>query len=215
MSGNTHYLVIEHIDGDSFFGTWNDYHCCSDQIIELSTTHEVCVYAWHLLSSEIHILVGSNGSVNDISRFTRALACRITARGNSEFHFPWRVTFRCCPVEEGPWILACMRYIESSPNGDGNLGEDLARAINSYHLRATQKRRWLLDFPRLYRKLGRTEDERFETYYRYMRNGVLEQEQEAIYRALRLSEPIGSEIFARRCRKRHGVSSGNSSNGDG
>lgn len=216
-SGKIHYLLLEYVDDDIFFESGDDYRYCFNQIIELSTIHEVGVYAWRLLPDEMHILAGSDGPINDISRFMKALACRMTVGERSEFRFPWHVKFRCCPVEEGPWILACMRYIESVLNEDDgqDLNEDIARARNSYYLRAAQGRRWLLDFPRQYRKIGRTEDERFETYYRYMRDGVLEREREAIYRALRLSEPIGSEIFAHRCRKRNGVSSGNSSNGDG
>ena len=82
-----------------------------------SSEHYVQIHAYVLMSSHVHLLVGTT-QAGTVSRMMQSVGRRYV-RGFNARHgrtgTPWEGRFKSCLVDSDGHLLACLRYIELNP----------------------------------------------------------------------------------------------------
>lgn len=205
LSGHT-YHVVRRLKAECEAFDERDMRHCLEQIRILKQQHDVHLYAWCILPHELHLLVSRGQDAHQISRFMKALSCRISLHRKSRgLRHAWDARFDASLVESGQWTLTCMCYLERLPVLSG-----LAQSVNhypmsSYRIRVGKAAEGWLDYPEEYTALGDSERDRLELYRNYVRSGVDPKDAVFIQSATFRNRIIGSDYFVRAVYRKHGV----------
>jgi len=79
--------------------------------------HGCDIHAWVLMPNHFHLLL-TPSTPDGLSKCMQALGRRYVQYINLKHQRSgtlWEGRYRCVPIEAGPWLLRCMRYIERNP----------------------------------------------------------------------------------------------------
>lgn len=188
LANHTHHLLRKSRRGEPIFLADEDYRHCQEQIRQLRLDYHIAVHAWSLAPDRLHIIVTPEDDPRHLSRFMKALTCRISLRRRKlrAESASWDRQFRCSVLEPGEWTLANLCYVEHPPTRSPYTSHKMRRGRTDEN--------WLDDLPE-YVELGDTNEERAKAFRVYMRKAFGDLETKTIEKALRGHRPIGSKQF--------------------
>ena len=166
VAGCAHHLVLRGLAATPVFAAPEDFARCTDLLVQWSRRLNVQVHAHALMPTALHALLTPQQApalgqlVQALGReYTAAFNRRMGRRGTL-----WQGRFQCAPVEPGPLLVSCMRYIEQAPVRHGLVprADAYAWSSASHHL-GQGALAWLSD-PAAYWRLGNTPFEREAAY---------------------------------------------------
>jgi putative transposase len=193
------HVVHRGKDGRRVFFGKGDFVRFRDWLAEAADKYGCAVHAYALLPTEVHLLV-TGRTAHSLPRMLQSLGRRHTRQINTarDLEGPrWEGRYRAAPVEAGPHLLDCQRYIESLPARTG-LGGPRDYPWSSYAAHADGDADVLLRDHRLYRDLGASAAKRQNAYRKLfrkpLRKGFVEELSAATYGGW----AFGSAAFRRR-----------------
>lgn len=161
-----HHVVLRGLADTTVFASSEDFARCTELLAQWSRGLNVQVHAHALMPTALHALFTPQQApalgqlVQALGReYTAAFNRRMGRRGTL-----WQGRFQCAPMEPGPLVLTCMRYIEQTPVRQGLVprAEAYAWSSASHHV-GRGALAWLTD-PAAYWSLGNTPFEREAAY---------------------------------------------------
>lgn len=198
LPGHPHHVMQQGFRGQTVFHTDGDFRKYLRDMRELREELGVRIYAWCLLSNQVHLLLDPGPDPEALPEFMKALSLRTTRHRNrrrQQNGSLWEGRYRSSPVQTGYWFLAAVRGIELQAVMLGEAVHVASYRWSSYRERMGRAEPYCLDPHADYLALGRTDEERRESYRLLMRQGQSEQEWRHIELALRRSQPIGDDMF--------------------
>jgi putative transposase len=179
-----------------FFGD-DDYEIYKALLAEGCRAAGVALWAYCLMPAQVHLILvpsdedGLRAALGETHRrYTRLVNAREDWRG-----YLWQGRFASFPVDH-TWLLACARYVELNP-----VRAKLAR----------RARDWRWSSARAHLK-GRDDTlvrvgpllKRVDDWATFLREGLKEEEREAIRKGERTGRPLGAASFVKRLEKKLG-----------
>ena len=123
--GGTVHLVSRCNNREFSVKTAEDFELLLAHLDEMCRTYEVTLYAYTLMSNHLHLLLRAP-TAHALGRplrwfLTQTARAFHTARGRRG-HF-WERRYRACLVEEDPYALAALRYLDRNPVRAGLVGD--------------------------------------------------------------------------------------------
>lgn len=199
LEGQAHHLMHKSLERRLLFQDASDYAHFIAEMRDLSEQYNIRVHAWCLLPDRIHILATPAEDPASLSVFMKALTCRAALRWKKRHALPspWAPRYYSSPVEPGPWLLACICFIECLPVMFGLARSPFHYCRTSYRMRLGKTLlNWLSD-PGVYLRLGATEQDRIAAYRTYMQAGLDMRQRTVIESALTRGRLTGSSRFVR------------------
>lgn len=197
LEGHSHHLMRKSPARQLVFHDAADYAHCIAEIRDRSEEYGIRVHAWCLLPDRMHLLATPTGNPANLSMFMKVLTHQATLRWKKRHDLPcpWEPRYRSSPVEPGPWLMACMYFIEHLPVRFGLARAPFHYCRSSYRMRLGRTLlNWLSD-PDEYHHLGATQQARIAAYRAHMRTGLDTREIIMIESALMRGRLTGSPHF--------------------
>ena len=198
VSGCVHHIVMRGLAGTPIFAAAEDFARYAELLARWSSTLRVEVHAYVLMPSEVQALVTpQEGSA--LGRLVQALGRDYTTAFNRRIGRVgtlWQGRFQAAPVESGPRVVDCMRYIEQAPVRQGfALRADACPWSTAAHHVGRGNLPWLTDPPAFW-ALGNTPFERQAAYALLLQMPLDAAEVSQIASATAGGWALGSAVFA-------------------
>lgn len=192
------HVVQRGHDRQPVFRRSSDYSYYLDNLEEAKTKLGVCVYAYCLMSNHVHLVLAPGIEPHAISVLMKTVAARQTRYTNKRRDRSgtlWEGRFKASLIDTDRYLLACMRYVDLNPTRAAivNVPEDYE--WSSYRAHVGLEYTTIVDMPTTYRKLGRTDAERFHAYRDLVVAGVSESEIRLIRSAVTRNQLTGESGF--------------------
>ena len=200
---------------EACFFSEQDYHFYLECLGDACIRYGVVVHAYALMTNHVHALMTPK-TKDGISRVMQSVGRRYVQYVNKAYQrcgTLWESRHKASLIDAEPYLLSCYRYIELNPVAAGMVQHPGEYPWSSYHRNAYGKANDLLVPHRLYKGLGRTQEEQLENY-RYLFSTTLNKEEiHAIRTAVRFSMPLGDNRFKAQIEKTLGRRIGHSKRG--
>ncbi len=133
---------------------------------ELSRLSRCFVHAFALMTNHVHLLITPENEA-DAGTLMKRLGQRYVQYVNRTYKRSgtlWEGRFRSCIVQEEEYLLLCQRYIEMNPVRAGLVHHPGQYRWSSYGSNGQEEKSALITPHGLYKKLGRTDEERRQAY---------------------------------------------------
>jgi putative transposase len=174
VSGLVHHVSQSAAGDQPIFRDDDDYRSMIAIFMDLGRSGAFDIHAYSLGRTRFDVLltprepwVLSRIMQNIGRRYVRSFNDRHDRRGTL-----WEGRFRATLVEPGPWLLACMRWIESPPARSGGVDAALAYAWSSLPHHVGRRLDPLIRDHESFWLLGNTPFERQAAYERLIRQGL-------------------------------------------
>lgn len=197
LPGAPHHVLQHGHDGAAIVRDDEDRRQWLAALREATSAHGVDVHAWLLLDDHFH-LIATPAAADGLARALQALGRRYVAafnRRHGRSGTLWQGRFQAAVVEAEPWLLRCMRFVETHPSRAMPPLDPLEHRWSSlpHHLGLIVDP-LVRDHPR-YWALGNTPFERHAAYARFLEQGPGPAELAFITAATRRGRPVGSPEF--------------------
>lgn len=187
-------------DGKRVFFGKADYALYRDWLAEAAAKYGCAVHAYVLMPNHVHLLVTPKGA-RSLPRLMQSLGRRHSRHVNVSRGLEgsrWEGRYRAAPIEAGPHLLDCMRYIESNPMRMGLTRSLGAHPWSSYAAHAKGKADPALRDHRTYLALGATSARRQAAYGKLIGKRLAADFIAALRAATNGGWALGSDAFKRR-----------------
>ncbi len=192
-----HHVVQRGHNREVVFAGSGNYRRYLEDLRELSSTLDVRVYAYCLMTNHVHLLLGPEDESATMGRLMKALAARATRYRNrldGRSGTLWEGRYKSSPVQAETYLLACTRYIELNPVRARMVTAAGDYAWSSYRQRMGEEERWI-DFDSAYLDLADNETDRRRQYAVYMDQNEPEKELSLMREALQRGQLTGNQRF--------------------
>jgi len=181
-----------------------DYRAYLNWLKEAAERYGCAVHAYVLMTNHVHILATPKDQ-QGISRLMQYVGRRYVPYIN--YHYGtsgtiWEGRYKASLVHEADYLLACMRYIELNPVRASLVHHPREYRWSSYRANAEGKDDDLLTPHERYLALGRTANQRRETYRELFKAHVEEAEVKKINAAWQTGTPLGNPYFKEKVEKK-------------
>jgi putative transposase len=190
------HVVHRGKDGRRVFFGKGDFVRYRDWLADAADKYGCAIHAYALMPTEVHLLV-TGRTAQSLPRMLQSLGRRHTRQINTarDLDGPrWEGRYRAAPIEAGPHLLDCQRYIESLPERSGLRDHPLS----SYGAHAEGEADPLLRDHRLYRDLGVSAGKRQKSYRKLFQKPLPKGFAEELSAATYGGWAFGSAAFRRR-----------------
>ena len=197
LPGQAHHVVQRGHNAQPVFVDDEDRRQYLAALREAARGQAVVLHAYALLDGEVHLLLRPPSEIA-LSRMMQALGRRYVAAFNARHGRSgtlWEGRFRAAVVQDGPWLLNCLRWIDQLPALRAQAEAPRASRWSSAPHRLGVTRDPLLTDPPEYWQLGNTPFEREATYGALLDRGLDEGEGQHIEHAASQGWALGSPAF--------------------
>lgn len=193
-----HYISQSGHNNQQVFTCNDDYEYYLDTLWEWSEELNCKINAYCLLDNQIHIIINPGHIPENLSKLMKRLAGRQTRYTNSLYNRSgslWDGRYKSSPIEQGKYLITCIRYIESIPvrNKISSSNEVYSWSSDNQMLREDLG----LVFSGFKQKKVRKQEHSFEL--------ISKVQEEIIQAAVRSGYPIGGEVFKQNIEEKLGV----------
>ena len=184
-------------------------------LYETSTQYEVAIHAYVLMTNHIHLLLTPD-QTDSISRMTRVTGSRYAQYVNKKYHRTgslWEGRHKSSPVDTEAYMLKCYRYIELNPVRANVVDGPDDYLWSSYAANALGVDNVMLTPHAVYRRLGKTKENRCFAYRQIVSQALDDRELEAIRLAAHYCSPLGDDRFRERIEEKLGTPVGQQTRG--
>ena len=201
-----HHIVQRGHNRRIVFTARRDYERYLETLAEFKRAFGVKVYAWCLMTNHVHLLL-TPGDEESISRMMQAQGRKYV----QYFNFThgrsgtlWEGRYKSTLVDADNYLLTVYRYIELNPVRANMVTHASEYPWSSYPGNALGKPIQLLTPHLLYRRLGKTAEERQTAYRALFRGRMPAQELAAIREASNKAWVLGDDRFKRQIEAKTG-----------
>jgi putative transposase len=181
---------------DVFFDA-EDYALYRQWLQEAAKANGLAVHAYVLMTNHVHLLVTPE-SADSLPRAMQSLGRRYVRHVNAlqgRSGTLWEGRYRAAPIDGEEYFLSCCRYIELNPVRARIADHPRRYAWSSYRAHAEGRADALVSFHPAFRRLGRSLEERQESYRALFREPLDESFVEALRLATNGGWALGGERF--------------------
>jgi putative transposase len=181
----------------------DDRHHYRRLLREASQKYAVSVHAFVLMDNHVHLLLTST-QPGDLSRAMREVGQNYVQAFNTRHGRSgtlWQGRFKSCLVDSDHYVLTVIRYIELNPIRAAMVTKPEDYRWSSVHTHLGAADDPLITLHPLYLALGSQAVERQQTYERWLRAGISDEDITAIRQHLAQERVLGHERFQRMIEK--------------
>jgi putative transposase len=167
------------------FAAAADYQFYLDVLREASERHGLQIHAYVLMTNHVHLLATPE-SPSSLPKTLQSLGRRYVQYFNYTYGRTgtlWEGRYRATVIDTERYLLTCMRYVELNPVRAGMVTRPGEYRWSSYHRNGDGASDPLVGDHDLYRRLGRTIEQRCAAYRRLFRSQLPKADLEAIREA--------------------------------
>ncbi len=215
-NGIPHHIGQRVTAGRVAFFADEDYHFYLQCLGEAARSHACRIHAYVLMPDHVQLVATprTRAGFAGMMQTVRDLYTEHMKRAYRRSNALWESRFQASLVQPERYLLACYRYIESSPVRAGIVQHAANYRWSSHAHHALGVKHDLITEHLQYRQLGATPGERYQTYREIMREPLPPEMIAAIRTALEEERVLGDEGFRQRVAKatRGGVTIGAGTN---
>lgn len=162
------HIVQRGNNRDAIFFDENDYLAYLGWLKEALKRYDCQLHAYVLMTNHVHLLVTPHVK-ESISRMMQYVGRKYVPYINHQYNRTgtlWEGRYKSSLIQEEPYLLACMRYIELNPVRADMVKTASDYQWSSYHFNATGQADELLTEHQLYLSQGIDESSRCQAYRR-------------------------------------------------
>ncbi len=198
LPGQPLHVIQRGNNRDPIFAADADYSFYLRCLKEAADTHSLKVHAYVLMTNHVHLLVTPKTEFS-LSKTLQSIGRRYVQYFNFTYQRTgtlWEGRYKSTLIDSERYLLTCMRYIEMNPVRADMVAHPSEYPWSSYHANAQGSENELLAWHELYRRLGRTDDERQSAYRQLFRAQVSKADVDAIRDATNKGWALGDELFS-------------------
>lgn len=175
----------------------SDYRAYLDWLLEGAERYKCAIHAYVLMTNHVHILA-TPADGEGVSRMMQYVGRRYVPYIN--YHYGtsgslWEGRYKASLVQEGDYLLTCMRYIELNPVRANMVNHPREYRWSSYRANGEGREDALITPHSVYLSLDRTADQRREAYRALFKAHLDEDEIKQIRAAWQTGTPLGNDHF--------------------
>ena len=191
------HIILRGNNREPIFAAEDDYRKFYECLGESAQKHEMAIHAYVLMTNHVHVLATPD-SVEALGKTLQSLGRKYVQYFNHAYRRTgtlWEGRYKATVVEAERYLLTCMRYIELNPVRAGIVKHPGDYRWSSYLAHAQGASDQLLTEHALYRRLGRTDDERRAAYQQLFQAQVTKADVEVIRAATNKAWALGNDRF--------------------
>ena len=161
-------------DRKAVFFSEDDFAKYRDWLIEAAETCGLTVHAYVLMTNHVHLLAVP-AKAEGLPRTMQSLGRRYVRyinRSQGRTGTLWEGRYRACPIDSDEYFISCCRYIELNPVRARMVEHPRQYRWSSYRAHAEGRPDALAAYHPVFRRLGRTVDERAKRYRALIREDL-------------------------------------------
>jgi len=199
--GQPLHIIQRGNNRDAVFGSEPDYLFYLDCLERAAAEHGLSIHAYVLMTNHVHLLATPSDE-QSVPKTLQSVGRRYVQYFNHTYRRTgtlWEGRYRATVIDAEGYLLTCMRYIELNPvRAQGMVEHPADYPWSSYRGNALGAQDSLLTPHEVYRRLGRSAEERQSAYRQLFRAQLSKADIEAIRRATNKAWALGSERFRAR-----------------
>ena len=196
--GQPLHIIQRGNNRDPVFAAEPDYLFYLDCLERAAGEHGLAIHAYVLMTNHVHLLATPSQETS-VPKTLQSVGRRYvqyfnyTSRRSGSL---WEGRYRSTVIDAEVYLLTCMRYIELNPVRAQSMVEHPADyPWSSYRGNALGAEDTLLAPHRLYRRMGRTPEERQSSYRQLFRGQLAKTDIDAIREATNKAWALGNDRF--------------------
>ncbi len=197
MPGVPVHIVQRGNNKNAIFFDEIDYAAYLEWLKEALKRYDCQLYAYVSMTNHVHLLVTPN-TKESISRMMQYVGRRYVPYINHQYNRTgtlWEGRYKSSLVQEEPYLLACMRYIELNPVRAKMVKTASDYQWSSYHFNALGQEDELMTEHPLYLSLGQNELSRKKAYRSLFSKHMADDQTEEIRAAWQTGAPLATDHF--------------------
>ncbi len=182
---------------EPIFAGEDDYRYYLDCLDAAAQREGLAIHAYIFMTNHVHLLATPRTGTS-LSRTLQSVGRRYVQYFNYTYDRTgtlWEGRYKATPIDSEQYLLTCMRYIELNPVRAGMVDHPGEYPWSSYPANAQGKEDTLITPHSLYRRLGRTDNERQAAYRQLFRAQLSKSDIEAIREATNKAWALGNDRF--------------------
>lgn len=197
------HIVQRGNNRQAIFYDEKDYRVYLGWLKDALERYDCQLHAYVLMTNHVHLLV-TPAAQDSISRMMQYIGRRYVPYINQEYGRSgtlWEGRYKSSLIQEEPYLLACMRYIELNPVRAGMVKKAVEYPWSSYHFNALQQENDLLTTHRIYNALGPDKASRRKAYQGLFRVHMADNLTQEIRAAWQTGTPLVNDRFKEQIEK--------------
>jgi len=206
LPGCAQHVVQRGNNREACFYAEADYKAYLSFLKDAAAKYEVAIHAFVLMTNHVHLLVTPSDE-QGVTRMMQAQGRKYVQYFNHSHGRTgtlWEGRYKSTLVDAAPYLLTVYRYIELNPVRAGMVEHASDYPWSSYQGNAVGRPIELLTPHALYRRLGKTAEERQAAYRALFRGRMAERDLAAIREATQKAWVLGDDRFRQRIEARTG-----------
>ncbi len=203
ISGQPQHIIQRGNNRDIIFVSDDDYRFYLESLKDACKQYKCDVHAYVLMTNHVHLLMTPRME-NSISKVMQSLGRRYVQYFNYTYDRTgtlWEGRYKAALIDSGQYLLTCSRYIELNPVRAQMVSHPSKYPWSSYQYNALGKEDALVTPHLLYKRLGRSTDERKKAYRQLFRTRIAAMTLEEIRLATNKSWVMGGDRFKAKIEK--------------
>ena len=196
--GEALHVIQRGNNRDPVFSAEPDYLFYLDCLERAAREHALAIHAYVLMTNHVHLLATPSHETS-LPKTLQSVGRRYVQYFNSTYRRTgtlWEGRYRSTVIDSEHYLLTCMRYIEMNPVRAESMAEHPADyPWSSYRANALGAPDSLLSPHALYRRLGRSVEDRQASYRQLFRAQLSKTDIEAIREATNKAWALGNDRF--------------------
>lgn len=203
-----HHVLHRGINGFPVFARADYCRAYLEHLAQCKAELGLRVLAWCLMPDHVRLIVQPGDEPGHLGQMMKFLAGRHSQLLNGlsgRRGRVWEGRFRSAPIQTERYLLACMRYVETSPVRAGMVDGAERYAWSSVRERRPGQDHRVLDIEDYYMACADHADARYTRYVRWLSVPATDAENYFFGWSVRSGTPCGSSAFIRAIEAEYGV----------
>lgn len=203
IPGQPQHVIQRGNNREVIFVSDDDYRFYLESLQDACLRHQCDVHAYVLMTNHVHLLMTPHAE-NGIGKVMQSVGRRYVQYFNYTYERTgtlWEGRYKATLIDSEHYLLTCNRYIELNPVRAQMVGHPSEYLWSSYHCNALGKADALITPHLLYKRLGRSVDERQQAYRQLFRTRIAEMTLEEIREATNKAWVLGNDRFKAKIEK--------------
>ncbi len=203
IPGQPHHVIQRGNNRDVIFAQDADYHFYLEKLKDACKKFDCALHAYVLMSNHVHLLITPH-SEDGISKVMQSIGRNYVQYFNYNYHRTgtlWEGRYKSTLIDSLGYLLTCYRYIELNPVRAHLANHPSEYPWSSYHYNALGEENALITPHLLYKRLGKTTEERQKSYRQLFRSRIAEKTLQEIRESTNKGWVLGGDRFKTKIEK--------------
>jgi len=203
IPGQPQHVIQRGNNREVIFIADDDYQFYLEGLQDACKKYQCDVHAYVLMTNHVHLLMTPH-TENGISKVMQSLGRRYVQYFNYTYERTgtlWEGRYKATLIDSESYLLTCSRYIELNPVRAQMTKHPSEYPWSSYRYNALGKEDPLITPHLLYKRLGKSVDERKKSYRQLFRTRIADMTLEEIRQATNKAWVLGNDRFKKKVEK--------------